>query len=384
MKNFSKFQEESRMNTFTKFFKIIAIVAIIAVSFNACSALTSALKSSSRSSAEKDLLKNMESATWQAKALKKEPALDKAKKLSNKNVEYDFFSTFEEKEEAPKLDPNTWYELTAPQLSGLTYYCYKKVGEKETVLDLYELDEETLRLRKVYQDAKWQVKEIPINPFTHDVKRSVNIAGAGSVEIETKKVINGLPALPRQGVSRLDVEVDFFTTFEQREGAPKMDKGYYEITAPEFPNTIYIYTRYVVYKIASKDMSSINSYSDFIKTLFTSTWQIKEVKNQPTGVAPTGAKVAKSSNPTQGVAGLGTVTIGNSIVGGTEWVDVIFARDVIEKYRWSYKIEPNTWYEITASGLPGAAYYTEAKDTGGVSKGVKSGNVKPTSMYIKR
>ena len=75
---------------------------------------------------------NFHSASWEFKELSSEPSLDGFKKLS-------LFDTEAGALPLPMdLENNVWYEVTAPELPGVTFLCNKSGGGAASVTDVYK------------------------------------------------------------------------------------------------------------------------------------------------------------------------------------------------------------------------------------------------------
>ena len=143
------------MKTITKFWGIIAIGAVIAAGLSACSTLFApAPPPSEEELALRDTLYN---ATWEKKELANQPSLTAFEKLLG-GEEFSFFMSAAT-DDNPNSDgreigvtrngvrstikliymaPNTWYELRAPELPGITYYYYRRSGGALSITDVYK------------------------------------------------------------------------------------------------------------------------------------------------------------------------------------------------------------------------------------------------------
>jgi len=142
------------MKTLKKFFGIIAIGAVIAAGLSACGTLfTPAPPPSEEELALRNTLYN---ATWEKRELGRQPSLTAFERLLG-GEEFSFFMS------AATDDPNsdgremgvsrngvtstikkiymarnTWYELRAPELPGITYYYCQSGGSAISTINVYK------------------------------------------------------------------------------------------------------------------------------------------------------------------------------------------------------------------------------------------------------
>jgi hypothetical protein len=141
------------MKTFTKFFGIIAIATIIAAGVSACISISPAPGPSEEQLA---LRKTLQNATWEVKRLADPPSLNGFEKISKTGYgasewaimeEVNYFRDAAGDGEKDRgrtstwkvngvertityigMDNNKWYELSAPERPGITYYYYSRMA----------------------------------------------------------------------------------------------------------------------------------------------------------------------------------------------------------------------------------------------------------------
>jgi hypothetical protein len=142
------------MKTFTKFLGIIAIMAVIASGLSACFAFTPAPPPDEETLALRSAMQN---ATWEKKALDNQPSLSGLEKLSSGSEEVSFFQragTSDANSDGREIGissngvkstikliymaPNTWYELTASEIPGITYYYFLQGGGAVSLINVYK------------------------------------------------------------------------------------------------------------------------------------------------------------------------------------------------------------------------------------------------------
>jgi hypothetical protein len=117
------------MKTFTKIFRVIAIGAVIVIGLNGCITVTPYEKTEE----EMALEQAMKNASWEMESLADPPSLTDLVKLSSSSIEYGNFRGY-----IGGTEGNTWYAFTAPEIPGITYYYYKKVGEAINIVSVYK------------------------------------------------------------------------------------------------------------------------------------------------------------------------------------------------------------------------------------------------------
>ena len=142
------------MKTFKKFFGIIVIGAVIAAGLSACITISSAPPPSEEELAFRNTFEN---ATWEKRELPNQPSFDGFEKLSGFSQEVSSFQSIATDD--PNSDgreigvtrngvqstikriymaPNTWYELRAPELPGITYYYFRSKSGAASIITIYK------------------------------------------------------------------------------------------------------------------------------------------------------------------------------------------------------------------------------------------------------
>jgi hypothetical protein len=104
------------MKKLTKLLSIIAVGAVIAAGLSACGSLFS-IKPAEYSEEELALQNAMDNASWEVKTLNNQPSFNGFEKLSGFSNELARFHSISSKN---RLADDTWYELTAPELPGIS------------------------------------------------------------------------------------------------------------------------------------------------------------------------------------------------------------------------------------------------------------------------
>ena len=234
------------MKTFTKFFKIIAIVAVIALGFNACASTAEKYEAAIKTPEGKAFQESMQKAKWKAKALSAEPDLGFVNKLPEWHIAYVHLSTA-----GPKMNANTWYELTAPEFPGISYYSYEKIKNDKSVFDIYVQDEKLVTLRKTLENASWNVKSLGAKPsldgfirVSREERDYFHKAGGNGLYKEGETRRGSTTTIKNNGVERTIKYIGL------------NDNAWYALTAPEFPGITYYYYSHLDLSVEGKSASS--------------------------------------------------------------------------------------------------------------------------------